>query len=236
MRRKSRITIGVAAGVAVAAAGGGAALATSTGAHPAPAVAAATSPAPAPGVPRLQGQLQAFLQDLATRLDITQEKLMDAVKAAAADRVDALLAAGTITQQQANELKARIQAGKLPLPGRRLGPPHLPTLHGGNLHGTLDAAASYLGLTTAQLRTALASGKTLADLVRSTPGKTVDGLKQAITAAMKSSLDKAVAAGHLTAAQEQALLARLASRLDGLLNGMRHGPGPQAPGKHARMH
>ena len=53
----------------------------------------------------------AFLDDLAGRLGVTTQKLKDASKAAALDQVDAALKAGTITQAQADELKARINAG-----------------------------------------------------------------------------------------------------------------------------
>jgi hypothetical protein len=79
------------------------------------------------------------------------------------------------------------------------------------------AIASYLGLTPAQLRQQLASGKTLAQIAVA-QGKTVAGLEAAVVADVQAHLDQAVARGRLTKAQEQTLLTRLKSRLDDLVN------------------
>jgi uncharacterized coiled-coil protein SlyX len=79
------------------------------------------------------------------------------------------------------------------------------------------AIASYLGLTPAQLRAQLGSGKSLAQIAV-TQGKTVAGLENAIYADVQAHLDQAVASGRLTKAQEQTLLTRLKSRLDDLVN------------------
>jgi len=161
----------------------------------------------------------AFLDDLAGRLGVTTQKLKDASKAAALDQVDAALKAGTITQAQADELKARINAGDgVPF----LGGPGFGFHHLGGPHGVgdqLDAAATYLGLTEQALRQKLESGQTLAQITQATSGKTVDGLKQAIVDAATKQLDQAVADKRITAAQEQTILADLKSRLDGLVNG-----------------
>jgi polyhydroxyalkanoate synthesis regulator phasin len=80
-----------------------------------------------------------------------------------------------------------------------------------------DAIASYLGLTQAELRTQLESGKTLAQIATA-QGKSVSGLEDAIYADAESNLDQAVAAGKLTAAQEQTMLADLKSNLDDIVN------------------
>jgi polyhydroxyalkanoate synthesis regulator phasin len=80
-----------------------------------------------------------------------------------------------------------------------------------------DAIASYLGLTQAELRTQLESGKTLAQIATA-QGKSVSGLEDVIYADAKSNLDQAVAAGKLTAAQEQTMLADLKSNLDDIVN------------------
>jgi hypothetical protein len=87
------------------------------------------------------------------------------------------------------------------------------------------AVASYLGLTRADLRTQLRSGKSLAQ-VAVAQGKSVAGLEAAILAAAKTRLDQAVAAGRISAAQETAILSRLTSRLDTIVN--RTGP-PSRP-------
>jgi uncharacterized coiled-coil protein SlyX len=84
-------------------------------------------------------------------------------------------------------------------------------------HSGPAAIATYLGLTPAQLREQLRSGKTLAQIAVA-QGKTVSGLEAAIYADVQAHLDRAVAGGRLSAAQEQAILTRLKSRLDDLVN------------------
>jgi len=66
-----------------------------------------------------------------------------------------------------------------------------PGFHHRGPFGGLDAAATYLGLTDAQLRTRLESGKSLADVAKA-QNKSVDGLVQAIVDAAKKKLDAAV--------------------------------------------
>src|SRR3954470_6126246 len=97
---------------------------------------------------------QAVLNGAAQRLNVKPAELQSALKQAMLDRIDAALEAGRITQEQATELKARVNAGDglgaLFGPGRGGHGLH----HGGPGAG-LDAAATYLGLTQAQLRTQL---------------------------------------------------------------------------------
>jgi hypothetical protein len=164
-----------------------------------------------------KAERQAFLNDAAGRLGVTSSKLEDALKQAALDRVDAALAAGRITQDQANAMKAAINAGQLPIgiPGAGPGFHRGFGFRGG---GFLDAAATYLGLTDDQLRTQLQSGKSLAD-VANAQNKSVDGLKQAIISAVQSKLDQAVKDGRLTSDEETQILARLKASIDDLVNG-----------------
>jgi hypothetical protein len=162
---------------------------------------------------------QAYLNDVAGRLGVTSAKLETALKGAAIDRVDAALAAGRITKDQADAMKAAINAGKLPV-GAGFGFMPGPGLRhvGVGLPGSLDAAATYLGLTEAQLRTQLESGKSLADVAKA-QGKSVDGLKQALLDSIQSKLDQAVKAGKLTTAQSADIMARIKASIDDLING-----------------
>ena len=82
--------------------------------------------------------------------------------------------------------------------------------------GLLRAAAQYIGLTPAQLRQQL-PGRSLAQLAVA-HGKSVEGLQQAILAAAKTRLDRAVASGRLRQAQADQRLARLQARLPTLVN------------------
>jgi Arc/MetJ-type ribon-helix-helix transcriptional regulator len=197
-RSRKALTIAVAALAVIG--GGGAAIAASHGSS-------------SPG--------QSFLDSVAAHLGISSQKLEDATKAAAIDQVDAALKAGKITQAQADELKARIESGDFPpffgpLFGPRFG--HFQGGPGPHMFGEkLSAAADYLGLTEAELRTKLNAGRTLADIAKAR-GKSVDGLKQAILAEAGKKLDQLVEAGELTRAEADEMLARLKSHIDELVD------------------
>src|SRR3989442_6781588 len=76
----------------------------------------------------------------------------------------------------------------------------------------LNAVASALHMSTADLQSALRSGKSLTDL--ETQQKVSDSaVKTAMKNAAKGVLDKAVKAGTITQAQEDAMLARVGSGL-----------------------
>jgi hypothetical protein len=164
-----------------------------------------------------KAERQAYLNDVAGRLGVSSAKLEAALKAAAIDRVDAALAAGWITKDQADAMKAAINSGKLPLgmglvPGLGL---HR-EVHG--LGGSLEAAATYLGLTEAELQTQLMSGKSLADIAKA-QGKSVAGLEQAMIDAVQAKLDQAVKDGELTSAQRDQIMAKVKASIDDLVNG-----------------
>jgi AraC-like DNA-binding protein len=194
---------------------------------------------------------QAFLNDVAKRLNVSPQQLTDALRGAFDDQLQAAVAAGKLTQAQANAIKQRIQQkGGAPFgfgPLKRFGAPGLmaprPFPFRGPIIGVpggrFDAAAKYLGLSEAQLAKQLASGKSLAQIANAR-GKSVSGLKSAMTAAVKARLDKAVTAKLLTSAQEQKLLSDLSSVLDAQINnkgfaprfgmkGFRRGFGPGGP-------
>jgi hypothetical protein len=82
----------------------------------------------------------------------------------------------------------------------------------------LSAAATYLGLSPDQIGQELQGGKTLADVANG-QGKSVAGLEQAVIDAAKTALDQSVAAGELTASEEQQALEQLNAQLDDFVNG-----------------
>ncbi len=128
---------------------------------------------------------QAVIDDAANQLGVEPAELTTALKQALKNRVDAAVADGRLTKEQAARVKERIDAGDAPLLGlgprgfghRHHGPPHA-------FHAKLEAAAKYLGMTEAQLREALQGGKTLAQVARAR-GKSVDGLVDALVADAK---------------------------------------------------
>jgi len=202
-RLRRRAAIGV---VGLAALGGGGA-----------AVAASKSSGPTPAA-----QTQAIAADAAGQLGVSPTALTAAIKKAMVDQIEAQVTAGTLTKAQATAIEARLAQADAPLfalgggPGGRGGPGHGHRGPGGG-RASLDAAATYIGVSAADLRTQLAAGKTLA-AVATANGKTVDGLKSALTTAAKTDLDAAVTAGKLTQAQEDKILAALPARLDEEVN------------------
>jgi hypothetical protein len=164
-----------------------------------------------------QAQSNAIVADAAGQLGVSSTQLSDALKKALENQVDAAVTAGRLTQAQATELKAHIEAGDVPLVG--LGPGGGPG--GRHLHMAgpgLDAAATYLGVTESQLQTQLQSGKSLADVAKA-DGKTVDGLVAAMVADARQHIAADVKAGRLTEAQQTQILSDLEQHITDMVNG-----------------
>jgi len=203
VRRKYWIVLGIVV-VAVAAAGG--------------AVAATKFESPTQ-------RSNAIIADAAGRLNISPSTLSGALQKALDDQIDSEVQAGTITQQQGDALKAKVDAGQVPLVGglgggfgfgRGGGPGHglgLATPFGVGL----DTVASAIGITTSELQTELASGKSLAQIAQA-HGKTADDVVNALVAAAKSKLDQSVQNGHLSSTQESTILSKLQTMFQNLVN------------------
>jgi polyhydroxyalkanoate synthesis regulator phasin len=160
---------------------------------------------------------QAVIDDAAAELGVEPGELSDALRKALANRVDEAVDDGRLTEEQGERLKERIESSDVPL--------FFPGLGGGRLHDRgffdhggagrfgfgldVDAAASYLGLTAAELMDELADGKTLAEIARE-EGKSVDGLVEELVEAVEERIDDAVEDGRLS--QERA--ARLKQSLE----------------------
>jgi polyhydroxyalkanoate synthesis regulator phasin len=156
---------------------------------------------------------QAVISDAAGRLGVTPEKLNSALQQALIDRVNQAVKDGRLTQQQADAVIAQIKAGNFPLvaPGvgggfggkRHFRGPGGPGM--GPFGDVMNAAATYLGVTPAQLQAARQGGKTLEQIAKD-KGKSVDGLKTAMHNAAKAQLDTAVKNGKLTQQQADRIL------------------------------
>src|SRR5215213_534217 len=185
------------------------------------AVAGAGAAIGATGTGTPQQESKVVIDAAATDLGISSANLTAALKKALVARVDAAVTAGRLTQAQATELKARINSGEVPLVG--LGGGHRG--HRGGPGGIghfaeLQAAATYLGMTPAELRTAQENGKTLAAIAKD-KGKTVDGLVAAMVAAATKEVNAAVTAGTLTDAQRDRILSDLKARITERVNNLR---------------
>jgi uncharacterized protein (DUF433 family) len=170
---------------------------------------------------------QAVLDDAAKRLNVTPEKLRDALAAAQDAQIDEAVQAGRLTERQADAIKTAREKS-----GRVLGPLAGPGLHGrrfgpggpngrpvlGMRHGLLDDIAEALGTTPAGLFAALRSGKSIADVAK-TNGKSLADVRAAAEAAVKTRLDKAVKAGDLTQKRADAMLERVEQKLKAIESG-----------------
>jgi hypothetical protein len=169
---------------------------------------------------------QAYLNDVAKRLNVSPQALSSAMKNALDDQLNAAVKAGSLTQAQANAIKQRIQQGG-PGGAFRSGPGGISGGSGpsGFASAGIGAVASYLGVSQSDLLSDLRSGKTLAQVADS-QGKSISGLKAEITSAVTSDLDKAVSQNQITSAQRTQILNALSANIDALVNGTAHGPGP----------
>jgi len=158
---------------------------------------------------------QAVIDDAAAQLGVEPSALSSALKQALKNRVDAAVDAGRLTEEQGQELKERIDSGDTPLIFGGFG-------HEGFGHfahfGNLESAATYLGLTEAELRERLADGDTLAEIARA-EGKSVDGLVETVVDAAEKQIDDAVADGRLTEERAADLKEGLEERITDLVNG-----------------
>ena len=210
MKMSRKLIIGAVAGLAVV--GAGAAVAATQFGDP-------------------KAESEAIIKDAAGQLGVQPGQLSDALKTAYKNRIDAAVAAGQLSKEQGDAIKAQIDAGNVPLlvpgasgfrggfgpmggggPGPMGGPGF-----GHDMRG-LGAAADYLGLTASELQTKLQSGKSLADIAKD-QGKSVDGLVDAMVADAKKHLDQAVKDGHLTQAQEDQILGQIKQHMTDFVNG-----------------
>lgn len=155
---------------------------------------------------------------VAARLGITGDQLRAAFKAELAARIDAAVAAGRLTPDQGAKLKERIaKANGLGLGIRRgFAERHKALLGRIAKAKAMGPAATYLGMTRADLVAALKSGKSLAQIAQS-KGKSVDGLVAAIVAPAKARAARAVANGKLTQQRSDELIAKLTERVQALV-------------------
>ena len=161
---------------------------------------------------------QAVLDDAAKRLNVTPEKLRDALSAAQDAQLDQAVKDGKLTQKQADAIKARRKQSGRVLGGPFGGPPGFR----GHGHGfgerrvmIFPDLAKALGLTRAQLFEQLRDGKSTADIAKAN-GKSLDDVRAAVKADAEERADKAVKDGDLTQKQADDLLARLDDALEHL--------------------
>lgn len=149
-----------------------------------------------------------FLGHFASDLGTGQSKVDSAFQQAIGQTLADEVKNGTLTQAQADKIKAGL-AGKQPCQlAAGLGAPK--PAGAAYTKQLLAAAASALGVTTQQLQADLAKGMTLSQVAAAeTPPVTEAQFRTRLIAALKPLLDQAVATGQLTSDQEQKVLQRL---------------------------
>ncbi len=140
-----------------------------------------------------------------------------------ADVLKPLVDNGTITQSQADAVAAALSADHQAHEGDhgKGGP--------GGMHSEVLAQA--LGMSDADLHTALESGKTIAQ-VAADQGVDVQVVVDALTAEMKNHIADEVTKGESTQAEADAKLADLTSHITDMVNNPRPAEGPGGPGGH----
>ncbi len=173
-----------------------------------------------------------FRRAFAAQLGVDESELAPAAKQAAIATIDSAVADGRMTKAAGDRLKARIAAadadGCALLAGRigaiqaRLG------ALADVLRDGLTAAAGALDMTPSELGARLRAGDTLKD-VAADKGVPYEKVSAAVSAAVKSDLDAAVAAGTIRQPRADRILARLERNLeDGRLR-EREPAGPARP-------
>ena len=112
-----------------------------------------------------KAEQEAFQAAVAEKLGVTTTELQDAYKEAALEQLDAAVAAGRITEEQADAIRERIESGdflgpkrvRIRLRARTSTSKAVPRLEG---------AADYLGLTEAELHERLRNGQSLAEIAK----------------------------------------------------------------------
>ena len=157
---------------------------------------------------------------------ITSDNAVTSRLASIKSALSGLVSDGTLTQSQADKVAGTLDS-KLPKRGMgdlrgHMGGPGGSGGHFGwmGMAQTQDAAAKALGLTTDKLRTALRSGKSLADVAKEQK-VSVDSVVKAMVTAIEDRLAEAVKQGTLTQAKADRMKSSLSKRITDRVNGVR---------------
>jgi hypothetical protein len=180
------------------------------------------------------------IAEVAEAHDVPVAEVVDAIVEAEQDRLDELVAAGRLTQEQADALSADLEERATDLVNGDLAPFPLvepgfgagvigPGPFGrpgfiagpgpwGFVDGPLGAAADVIGIDESALLAAIAEGDTIADVTRA-HDVAVSEVVDAITASMQERLDEAVENGWVSRDRADELAEGLRDRATDLVNG-----------------
>lgn len=158
-----------------------------------------------------QNRREAFIARVAEKLGVEPLDLTQAVKDTALERVDEALAAGRITDVQAERMRARINDGKAPIFG--VGAHRRNERRIDVRAALIDSAAGALGMRGDELRSELKAGKSVADVAEER-GVPLGDVKQQILDEATSRVAQAVENGRMSQDRSDEMIAALAARLD----------------------
>lgn len=174
----------------------------------------------------------AYLEKLAANLGVDVQKLKDAIKTTNLQVLDEKVADGSVTQEQADKMRERIEEGGaffFGMGGRggHGGPDGMRGPGGMHMGAGLEDLAGFLGVDEATLRAELGT-KSLADIAAE-HGKSRDELKAFLTENAKTALAGLVADGKITQEQADQRLSDFTSHLDDQVDEVhtRDGHGPR---------
>jgi len=167
-----------------------------------------------------QQAVDAFIDKVAANLNVSPDQLKTAVKNAAVQTVDEQVAAGKLTQEQGDKIKAAIDSGKYPQL-RRLFEAHQ-TIVRRVERGLVESSAKAIGITPKDLASELKAGKSIAD-VAAEHNVPLDTVKSQVTSAAQTKLDQLVKDGKISQTQADTAMQKLQSNLDKILNHQRSG-------------
>ncbi len=156
---------------------------------------------------REQMENEKTIVEIAADQGFSEEELGQAVKDAMAERIQGLVADGSITQEQADIWLERMQDGHwgIRFAGPRLRGDVAERFHNGQ---PSDLLSEVLGLTAEQLKEQLQSGKTIVEIA-SEQGLSEEALRQAVRDAMVTRIQQKVDDGTLTREQADKILERM---------------------------
>ena len=161
---------------------------------------------------------QQFLQDLASRLGVSVDTLQGDIKDSEKALIDKGVADGKITQDQANDLKTRIDNGENVQLGLILG--NHPKGIRGVVNDIIGEAAKVLGLQKSDVTAGLKAGASLNDIANAHGTSTAD-FHTKLLAQVKSDLDARVSSGEITQAQADQAYQKFSDNIDKITNGTR---------------
>lgn len=167
-----------------------------------------------------------FLDRVAARLGIETSQLEQAIQDARGEELDAAVAEGDLTQEQADELKERLDDLPADAPffgprssrggefkfgfGRRLGCP--------GLGATREELAGFLGIAEDELRQEMeADGATLGGIAEA-HGKSRDDLRVFLLDQLRTKLNERVAQNDLTQGRADEIIAKAEGRIGELID------------------